>query len=107
MLGFMRRRPRDDPADHALPDRMHDAQPRTVLAIDGGHRAIDCMTYARQKFCLEILKSRNIHWSALRSLRATASETICTTTMAILAHRTVRDNPAAHHWMEEAEEAAV
>src|SRR6266498_6023584 len=72
MRGFVRGRPRNHPADWTIPDRMHDARARSVLAINGCHCAIDRLTHTRQEFCLQVLKSRNVHWSELLSRRANA-----------------------------------
>src|SRR5690242_6805941 len=61
MLGFMRCRPRNDPADRAIPDRMHHARSRAAPAIDGCHCAIDSVAHPCDEFGLHVLKTLNFH----------------------------------------------
>src|SRR6266487_6752124 len=76
MPDLMRRRPRNHPADRTIPDRMHDARTRSVLAIDSGQSTIDNLAHTRHEFCLQILKSRNFHRSIVLPTLAKAIDAI-------------------------------
>ena len=61
MLCLMRLRPRNDPADIAVPNWMHDPRTRTIFAINRRNAAINCRGHAPQEFRLNLFETRNFH----------------------------------------------